>query len=527
MGPNLATVRDYLRVIFRRKAFLLAPIVVSILFILPIWVIVPPTYRAVAYVKRKNLAVVAAAPSTLISRGGTGVSLPTLRVEILTWNRLERVIKQLKLDVDLHTAAEWQKKYEELQKHITINASARSPGIAVIQIAATDTDPQRAQQITNAIADNYVEESKRVGREDTEEYVAFLEKNERDYLAKLRKTEGELDKFRQKRFAELPDVKSGILQKLLQLRTTERSHKLQLTQAENRLAELEKQLAEVPVTVKAESTSRDNPAVIELERKLAGYEKALEHALTVYQEAHPDVKRMRSEVERFKAELAEMPRRLSGPEKRVINPNYQQLMMDRMTLKQKIRAHKAALAQTQSWIAANEEDIRKVVKEEKHYTDLVRQKQEHAEFYHQFRRQLVAARSRLQAEAGEYGTEVSMISRAYKPAAPWRLDRIKIALACLGAGFALGVGLMFTVEFCDQSLRSVEDAASFLEVPVLGSILTIVTPEETAQRKRRRMLLVGLIIAAIVVALLGLLLREHYYPGSLQKILDLARKLVG
>ena len=43
-----ATVRDYLRMVFRRKHALVLPAFLGVLLVLPIWFAIPPKYEAVA-----------------------------------------------------------------------------------------------------------------------------------------------------------------------------------------------------------------------------------------------------------------------------------------------------------------------------------------------------------------------------------------------------------------------------------------------------------------------------------------------
>jgi len=528
MIPKLTTVRDYLRFVFRRKMLLLLPALLGVLLAIPIWWFVPASYRAVATVKRKDLAVIHAAADGLLSGSGAGVPLQTLRFEILTWPRLKSVIEKLKMDVDMKNDVDWQEAYDSLQDSVEIDRKAQARGIALIEIAATDSNPIRAMEIANAIAGNYVEESQRVTRGETRSYSEFVEQQARDYLDKLRRVEDDLDEFNRKRYVELPKVKENIRQKLFDLSTSERSLQLQLTDARTRLEEVEKQLAETPMTLRSKVTSQANPDALELERKLRQYETYLEELMRVrrWKDPHPEVKKVKKLIEIAKADLENMPKRLTDAEEEVVNPAYQELTRDKMRLQQEIRAKQAAIAQTQSWTEAHQIEMRQVVNDEKRYTDLVRQKGEYEEFYQKYRRQFIAAQSRMKAEGGEYGTEVTMEAPALAPYKPYRRERLQVAFGCLAAGLALGVALMFAAEFCDQSLRSAEDAAEFLNVPIMGSVLTIVTPDELEARRQRRLILLFAIGAVVVVGVVAAIMYEHTHPGFTSILLEKVRRFI-
>ena len=53
-------------------------------------------------------------------------------------------------------------------------------------------------------------------------------------------------------------------------------------------------------------------------------------------------------------------------------------------------------------------------------------------------------------------------------------------------GIVLGVGAVIVAEYLDQAIQTPEEIMDLLEVPVLGSIATIVTEGDLTERKRRR-----------------------------------------
>jgi len=525
-AEHLNSMRDYLRMIFRRKAALFLPLVGGVLVVPLVWTLVPPKYRATALVRRKDLAVIASTPSSLVARGASNVSYKTLRVEIITPANLERVIRQLKMDVDLRTPADWMNKYDELRSAISIHPVAQTRGVDLIEISAISTSPLQAQRIANAIADNYVEQSKRIGRMDTYSAMDFHKEQAEEYLKKLRETEDELDRYRQEHFADLPDIKNAILERLLALRTEETSRSLQLADAEQRLAEIDKQLSEVPPTIHTDVVTEPNPEYTALKEQLDRYRKALDAALLRYTEEHPQVKRMREEISLLEKRLQETPPTVSRGEREVPNPIYQRLAGDRLSLQQEIRGHRAALKEIQARIKANEDEIRGMVNDEKRYTDLMRDYREYSQIYEQYRRSLVASRTRLEAEAGRYGTQVELVQRALLPASPYQMDRLKLSMMCLVGGLACGVALMLILEFCDHSFRTAEEASAFLGLPVLATIPTIVTPEAMARRRRRIALALSTGAALLLAAAVGLFMWERERPGTLLEILEKIHTLV-
>jgi len=513
---TLKTLRDYVRLIFRRKVALFTPILISILLVPLLWVVVPKRYKAVAIVKRQELLLARSSPSALVADGSTRVSVRALRSEILTWNNLHSVIKKLRLDSDLVTQADWQRKYEYLAKRITIRSVAEEgKPMELIEISATSTKPKEAADLVNTIADKYCEEQQQRARRDSGLAVEFHRKGVADYRQKLQETEKKLDQYRREHFASLPEEKSRIQSELLALNVEKTSREHQLAAIENRLAEVEKQLESVTINVTSEVTTESNPRVLELETQLSDAKKRLDQLLLSCTEEHEWVRTTRKEVQRLEKEIEETPQRIEGTQKVTVNPEYVQLRMDRFAVLQAIREHQAALFELRAQIEARNEELQDVVNEELDYTDLVRQRKEYEDTLDQYNRSLTAAQGRLAAEAGKYGTQAEILQAAFEPARADGMYPLKIAFACLAAGVAVGVALMFGLEFGDASFRNVDDAAAFLEAPVLASISRIVTPEKIAREKRRNRILALVLVLLVAVIVICLAFWHYLLYGGL------------
>ena len=512
MASNLVTVRDYLRLIFRRKWHLIVPTLGGLLLIPFLWWRTSDQYRAVATVRRKDLAILRSTPSSLISKADSHVSVSALRAEILTWTNLQRVIQQANLDKNLDTLADWQSMYSSLRSSISIDSIARGRGIDLIEIAAVHKNPEKAAKIANAVADNYVEKSQGASRSNSQTAVEFLSDGKEEYRTKLREAEQKLQDYKQTHFSDLPGVRDGLLQKMLSLRTEKTTEELQLTRAQKRLETVKDQIEEVPRIVEGEVTTQENPTLTELRNELRARERALTSILLDYTEEHPQVKKVKREIKELEKQIEDAPEQVETEKKNVINPEYQDLQMKKRELLQDIDAHQAALRQIEARIAANQQELRNIADEEQKYQDLVREKNEAQQLYEQYSSSLASAKTRLEVESKGYETEVEIIARAMEPQFPYRDLEMKLALASLVGGMAVGVALMFGMEFTDRSFRNVEDAAHYLGVPVLGSIPTIHTPQEAAFRRARRLkILLAMIFIALVVAG-GLFALHWYYP---------------
>jgi len=520
---NMLSIRDYLRLIFRRKTVLIIPFILAALLIIPIFAVVPTKYRADALIKRQDMGMLKRAGADRLDASGTAVK--TLKREILTWDNLDRVIKQLKLDVDIRTQRNLQEKYQQLKDAIQIDSVARAGGVELIQISAIAETPDLAMQIANAIADNYVEQSKRSNRYQSEMAVDFLRRRVQEALVKLKENSKKLDNYKKEYFEELPQMKDRYLAKKAALRELQDARRYMLQATNSRIEEIASQLKSVEKNIVQKSVKAINPERTALQRKISAREDLLLSMLGPFTEEHPEVVKVREEIARLKTKLAATPTHVEGDEIKTANPVYQELQKDYFKAQQQTKALESELLTIKADLTVLDSRIKNVVQQETTYADLVRERDRYQTEYTRYSTRLASAELEFDVETSRYGTQVDMIERALLPIHPYRLQRLKIALACLAGGAAAGIGLMFTMEFFDHSLRSVEDAAAFLPMPILGSLSTIVSPDEIARRRYRSILILITIIVLTLLAGGALMLWEHIQPGSINDLLEIGQNL--
>jgi len=545
MKNGLISVRDYVRMVFRRKWAVMLPSLLGIIVAPLLWVSVPAKYQASAMVRRKDLAVLQSAPGSVVSKNDAHVSVAALRVEILTWNNLERVIHQVGLNTDLQGPADWQKMYSKLREAITIDTRARGRGIDLIEISVIHKDPKLAQEIANAVADNYVERSQKITRTASQQAVEFLKEGADEYREKLNNLEQQMREYKEEHFGNLPQVRQQVLDRLQSLRTKKTAQtlqltgngsislgaqkttqQLQLTGAKSRLKEVKKQLENVPKTVEGEVTMKENPLHSQLKKRLQKQRMALTELKASYTKKHPKVKKAKKRIKQLEKRLEDTPKRIEAQKSVVMNPEYQELKMKERKLKQDIEAYKSSLNQIDARIAANKDQLTSLMDKTHKLNDLRRQKEEAQKLYSEYRSSLISARTRMEVQSGQYGTQIEMMSRALKPTSPYQMERMKFALAAVAAGTCLGVGLLFGLEFADRSIRSVEDAYHYLGVPVLGSVRTIESPARVRDRRQRRLAIAGWFLVGAVLIGGGVAATWYFYPGMVEAYAARAYELV-
>jgi len=89
-------------------------------------------------------------------------------------------------------------------------------------------------------------------------------------------------------------------------------------------------------------------------------------------------------------------------------------------------------------------------------------------------------------ETSKEGTRYIILDPPRLPLRPVKPNKILVLLFGLFLGATIGVGLVFLLEFTDHSFLGIEEAKSFLDIPILGGISRIVTQEDIAREKSIR-----------------------------------------
>ncbi len=517
MVPNALSVRDYLRLIFRRKYSLFVPIILGALLIGPVWVLAPTKYRAEALINREDRNVVK----------GQSLRSPEqiVRKEMLTYNNLRRILTQLRRDVDLESPEELQAEIQKLRLAVSIDVDARDAREDFISITATVGDPEESARIANAFANNYVERSLKSRDEDFENTIKYLRKRTAEALDNLQKTELDMAKYTEEHLQSIPQVKQSYLRRIDALETERLSRKHQLAALEKQFEQIEKQIesGEVPQTIVAEVLIEENPEYQQLKRQVTERKQVLDQMLVERTEEHPAVIALREEIGRLEEQLENTSDTVEGGKRRIVNPDYSKLVQDRHNMQQQIQGNRAAQLQIEAELAALQQKAEEVAEQERTYNDLERERQMYSQQYAKFRGRLEEAELALDAQNERVGTDVEIHQEAITPTEPYHIQNLWLALACLAGGAGVGITLMLGLEFCDQSLRSVDDAAGFLQIPILGSISMIVSPEEIRRRHRRNLAIGTMVLLLIAAGIGGVAFWNHRNPGAINRVIEEAR----
>lgn len=322
-----------------------------------------------------------------------------------------------------------------LQKKLDVEPSRES---SVISIAFTGTDPQFAALMANAFAKSYIDTSLELRLVPARQTAAWFDQQ----ITQLRTN---LDKAQQKLTAYQRE--KGIVESEERLDVETR-----------RLGDVAGQMvAAQSAAFEASSRARDsrampevtnNPAVQTLKALVAQSEGKLADLAKRVGVNHPEYQRAQAEANSYKAKLATE-----------LNTASRGVGAGATAARQRFNELGSAFANQKARVLG--------LKQQREEATLLARDLENAQRIYDSALQRYG-QSRMEAQSTQ--TDIAVLNPAVPPTAPSKPRVFLNVLLSLFLGTLLGVGIGFLVELLDRRVRSGQDIAAGLEIPVLAEV---------------------------------------------------------
>jgi uncharacterized protein involved in exopolysaccharide biosynthesis len=343
----------------------------------------------------------------------------------------------------------------------------------------------------------------------TDKQVTFYEKQINETKELMIEAQDKLTRFRQANINQLPEAQSEH-----QARLAKRRDEVQMTQqalvgARQALGIAEDKLSEMEPEIVSETREITNPVAQQLRAQERNLNMQLELLMKDYTPDHWKVIDIRKQHDLVVDQLTSFSQTRSSEETRIPNPQYQSLQEKITDFHLQISSLERSIQQQQDDIRTLEEYLNAIPDVQK---DLVKLEGDYNEARQRsvyYQSQLDRAKLASEVESQGQGPSFEIQDPARLPTKPSSPNRMKIAVFSLMAGLMLSGGLVFVVNFFDRSVRNLREARVAIQMPLLGVIQQIVTPQELARRRRLRILTVtSVMLALVMIAAAGYLMRE-------------------
>jgi polysaccharide biosynthesis transport protein len=504
------SVYDYLRIFWRRRwYFLITSFLVTAGVAYYAWKL--PHY----FVSEARIAVESSyLPEDLVRpmvRLSAEERLGALREQLYSRSFLEKVIEELPpLGYEPRQGFVMEEAVSLLRKRI----KTLSPSRNILTISYSSTSPKDAQTLVARLVSGLIQgnfSTRQTKARVTDQFIEGQFKlAERDLIEQ----ENKIKAFKNAHLGQLPEQTTINLAALSRLQTILAAQDTALQQLQERRYSLEIRLREQSrlrdlsksvfseIQPKSTQPGLPKPAIPSREeQQLTEKRTQLAELLTKYMPNHPDVERLKREVQVLEkqadaqssaaqnAASAESPAaslqpdsqsdrsRASAPE----IPGFESLL-GTSEIQMELDRNKADIARSlknqedlSGQIAAIQGRLNMAPALEQEYGALTRDYENRRQQYRALQDKKFQVEITSDAESDKRNDSFSIIDEPSLPEKPAFPNRTMIALAGLGVGILLGLGAAFGREYIDSTLGSESEAAFTLKIPILASILEIPT----------------------------------------------------
>lgn len=419
--------------------------------------------------------------------------------EMLSRPNVAEVARDTDLDLRAKTDKDFQALVNSLQQRISVTGNREN----IFSISYQDPDRDKAIAVVDALVNTFVESSLGADRTDSNRAQSFLRSQIDVYEKRLTEAEDRLAKFKQEHVEVMPGQQGDYFSRLQSARSELEATRSELRLAEERRAELERQLqGEEPVFgIMSQNPAQQSGSGFTA-AKIRELEAQLEELRLRYTDKHPRIGQILDTIELLKEQQAEerklaqesgIPASRDGGQQLEQNPVYQNMRIQLTNTEVEIASLRAESNQQQERVSELQRLVDTVPQVEAELNRLNRDYDVVKAKHQQLLQQLESANIGENVDATIDEVQFRVIDPPFaglRPAGPNRELFMSAGLiVAIGAGGALTflLNLLHPVFF---SNRSVTTATG---LPVLGSVsLTLSQDQLKAKRSSRVGFVAGL-----------------------------------
>jgi polysaccharide chain length determinant protein (PEP-CTERM system associated) len=481
---RLLNTHDLLEIGLRRKWYIIVPLVVSIPISFGVYKYIPKVYRATTLILAQPQSV----PENYVQPSITDTAinqLNTIGQEIMSRNRLEKVIREFNLYANLRKEVSMEEKVETMRKAIEVKVKEEKKERTrnSFTISFEGEEPKTVMMVTNKLASLVIEENLKVRELQAGGTSQFIKKELLTMEDRLKRKEQEIRLFREKNMGQLPQQLDANLRILEQLQQQLRTISEKIRAAQDRTIIFQGQLEQLNrLEPKGDFLPNQGPLNTPPTRdpvtQLNALRRELASIQTRMKETHPDVIDLKKKIAVLEPQVEDRedgegivvknlppPRLDSDTERfyRQLTEQYNSALLEAKRLAEEEKGLKEQISLYQSRIEDTPKREQELVLLTRDY-DLLKTK------YQSLLDKNLQAQMAENLERKQEGEQFRILDLAVLPEKPIKPNRNKILLVGGLLGIALGFGLTWFRESLDQSFRTVSDLEEDLGIPVLATI---------------------------------------------------------
>ena len=456
--------------------------------------------------------------------------LRTITQQINSRTRLEKIINQYDLYFDIRASRTMADAVETFRKNIEINVSHsdRRSGSGSFQITYMNVDPVKTRDITNVIANLFIEDNLKLRQAQATSTTRFLDRELEKMKEVLRQKEEQVRQFKEKHMGILPEQMENNYRILVQLQQQLDSINITIQQTENRKLLVQTQLSGLETVQEASSRETGllqlGHAADQTPTSLEELRQQLRSLKSRYSDKHPDVARLKDTIAKLEKEqeARTLDNDLESSDVAPRASETQQLMVTQMEglvfqlelidneIGTLVRRKKEIAGQ----IVRYQQRIEEGPKIELLFVDLRRDYSQASANYQSLLQRKSQAQLAENLEKTQQAEQFSVLDPANLPQKPFKPNSRKVLALGFMMALACGLGLAYVREYLDPTFRSSKELESVVQLPVLISVPVVSTKRERRWNLFKKAWVVGALVSMASVLFYALFLLWKIDPGA-------------
>jgi len=525
--PDVVLTR-YLRIVSRRRWWILIPSTVIALAAALVSFLLPNRYESEATILVESQQV----PERYVTANTTtnlSEALAVMTDAILSRTQLLKIIDEFGLYPKERKSTVPEQLVDLMRSKIKIEPvekTSESRDLNTFNISFTCGDPHAAQDVTKELTTLFINENNQSREEQSTGTTNFLADQLKVAEADLKQQESRVRDFKMSNLGELPEQQAGNLAILSGLHGQLQNTMAGLARAREQQGYLESLLSQyqdiAATGVPVSGTAVASPAET-IKAELARLQNQKADLLGRYTAKYPDVVKIDEQIKETEALLAAATaaQENAKAETGQGSPKPTKPLEENAAtaqLKSQLEANRietqnllAEQKQIQSRIEEYQRRLNLTPVREQQLADLLRGYDLSKQHYNELLSKKVdseLATSLIKRQQGERFRIIDLPSLPSKPSYP---PRMKISLAGLGAGVAVGLALALFVEIMNHSFRDEQELRHAFAFPLLLGVPRLPTNRE--ERRRLRVAVLEWLGGAIMCLLIGATEFYVYWRG--------------
>jgi len=403
--------------------------------------------------------------------------LASMKEQILSRTRLQPIIEKFGLYAEVRGRVHVEDLVERLRTAVEIKPLEPTPGTQSRQlpgfyVAVTFDNPQIAQQICTEITSMFLEQNARERKQQATETTSFLSKQVEEAKKNLDDQDAKLAQFKRQYLGSLPQEEQSNLNILTGMNAQLEANTQALSRAQQDKAFNESLIGQQEANWKASQTGQ-NPETAE--HQLGALQEQLTSLQARYTSEHPDVIKLKSQMEELKKRMAEAPKNnpSANGSKQVSAAEPPQIQQLRAKLRQddiNITDLTKRQGQIQVEIRQLQSRVQASPMVEQQLKELTRSYQTAQDFYNDLLKKRQNAGVAGDLESQQQSEQFRVYDPPSLPDRPSFPKKVYFAGGGFGGGLALGLALLYLIAIGDKSMHTERDVELALKLPVLALV---------------------------------------------------------